>query len=607
MAAYKALIKVGYGCNENCTFCHTLETRDVNGDSSEIVRKIERADELGFGMVVLSGGEPTIRPELFAWAAHVARLGMDFGLVTNGLVLRYPDVVKRLVDSRLRYVYQSLHGGSSTIHNRLVRAKTFESARAAVENLAPLGLDYTLNCVVTKQNVDHLVELVDFALDYPQVVLKFSMVQPKGGGEAGFDILTPSVSHVGARVLEAVAHGRREIARRGLAGPRFAHDGIPFCALPGLEDLYDDLKTHRFATMVEIGEPDFFPVDDLAKVQPDEVCGDCSLRGACPGLFQGYVEERGVAELRPVRGRPRSNSFNYVFETLVATDAPEGHCPLRDGSLGIRPWDRNRHLYVRNGGRIARFRTETRDFSDAELAQIKLDRGQVYLDVSDKSAPDDFARDMLQLDRSAECGRCAHDPRCTGLYVPNTTEDVFTRDDSRVRDLLGALRGRVLDVGCGHGPYEDLLAPAAIEGRITYVGLEPDERAVGSLRSRWPWAEVRQGRGEDLLEEAAFDHVLVLRSWNHLEDPARALAAIARATRPGGSILVVDNVAFGLARTVRQCSRAERSTAGFEHFRNDDAGRAVALGLGLGLELLERHDCGPSTSNQWLVRLGVPR
>ena len=64
----KALIKVGYGCNENCTFCHTLDMRHIDGSNDEVVRKIHRAKELGHSMVVLSGGEPTTRPELLEWA-----------------------------------------------------------------------------------------------------------------------------------------------------------------------------------------------------------------------------------------------------------------------------------------------------------------------------------------------------------------------------------------------------------------------------------------------------------------------------------------------------------------------------------------------------------
>jgi len=63
----KALIKVGYACNENCSFCHTLDVRHIDGDSYEILAKIDRAAALGHTMVVFSGGEATIRPELFEW------------------------------------------------------------------------------------------------------------------------------------------------------------------------------------------------------------------------------------------------------------------------------------------------------------------------------------------------------------------------------------------------------------------------------------------------------------------------------------------------------------------------------------------------------------
>ncbi len=108
----KALIKVGYACNENCTFCHTADMRHIDDSADRVDWKIARAKRLGYTMAVLSGGEPTMRPELLRWARKSAALGLDFGLVTNGLMLSYPHVVDELVnDCRLRYVYMSMHGG----------------------------------------------------------------------------------------------------------------------------------------------------------------------------------------------------------------------------------------------------------------------------------------------------------------------------------------------------------------------------------------------------------------------------------------------------------------------------------------------------------------
>ena len=600
----KALIKVGYGCNNHCTFCHTLDVRDVEGAAAAIDAKIDRAAKLGYTMVVLSGGEPTARPELVRWAAKSAALGMDFGLVTNGRMLAYPELVERLLKYRLKYVYMSLHGGTARVHNLMVRADAFDQTHAAVKNLAGRGLDFTVNTVVTRQNVEHLKPVVDAMLPFHDAVLKFSMVQPKGGADKLFEHIIPPVALVAARVREAIEYG---LARTHGEGPHFAHDGIPFCLLPGHESRYDDLKTHRFATMIEVDEGDFFPVDDRAKVQPEK-CSACSLRGPCPGLYAGYREIHGEDEISPVTDRPRSNSFHYTFEasagTLRSNDFRD--CPVyRDGTT---PWDRGRVMFVRHEDRLGRFRTDSRDFTDLEIEHTKHALGQVYLDVSRKPAPDDFARDLRHLVRSAVCARCPERDRCAGIFEP-VAEDVFTRDDAHVRELLAALEGDVLDVGCGEGPYVGVMADGALAGRIRYTGIDPDPARVETLRAQWPWATLHVTTAEALTPDALYDHVTVLRSWNHLRNPVRAVETFARMLRPGATLTVVDNVAFGLVRGRRHAREAENSSAAFEHYRNDGATEAHAvIARAAGhLVCIERREVSPATSNQWMLRYQNPR
>lgn len=616
----KALIKVGYGCNDHCTFCHTLDVRHVDAPADEIDRKIDRARALGHTMVVLSGGEPTIRPELVRWATRVAARGMDFGLVTNGRVLSYPAVVAELLRHRLRYVYLSLHGGSRTIHNRLVRADAFAETYGALTQLTGKGLDLKVNCVVTLQNVEHLRGVVDAVRPFPDVTLKFSMVEPKGGGAALFEALSPRVSHAAAKVKDAIEYGLATAAAsrvgspsgldptgEGLAtslpentGPRYAHGGFPLCLLPGHEHRFADLRTDAFATMIEVGEPDFFPVDDDNKLQPP-ACDGCTLRGGCPGLYRGYHEALGADELRPRRSGERANSFDYTLEAMVRPSA-DGGCPVL--RVGVTPWDRQRHLFVERGDRIARFRADSRDFADVELATIKHGHGQLYLDASHKDAPDDFARDLVKLERSPRCAPCPAYARCTGLYQP-VDGDVFERDDAVVVAWLGEVAGDVLDVGCGADDRYDAVLGARAPS-MRYLGVEPDAARVAALAARRPWATVEVATLDEVAPGQRFDHVLVLRSWNHLPDADAAFARLRGLVRPGGELIVVDNVGFGLARTPAQTARARASTAAREHHRNDDSHAIVARATAAGLAVIAHHPVTPSTSNQWAVRLRVP-
>lgn len=592
----KALIKVGYACNEHCSFCHTQDVRHIQGDSREVERKIDRAAALGHETIVLSGGEPTIRAELKPWAARIAAHGCRVGLVTNGLMLAYREVLDGLLEHDLHYVYMSLHGGEAKVHDRLVRTDSWQAANAALDNLAGRGLDLTINCVVTRHNVEHLRALVEHVQRWPDARVKFSACEPKGGGLHLMGPLVPRIEDAAKRVAEAIEHGR---SLSGSNGPRFVHGGFPLCLLPGLEHDYDDLRTHGFRTMVEIGEADLFPVDDDNKQQPPP-CRDCVLSGPCPGLFTEYAAKYGYEALRPVTDRARGNAFDWVFEHGVAP-GPDGACPLRHD--GTSPWDRARDLFVRHDGRIARYRAEGRDFSDAAIEGTKHAVGQVYLDASRKAAPDDFPRDLVPLRRSHECEDCPDQQGCTGLFEP-VFEDWFSRDDAIVRRTLAGLSGDVLDVGCGEGPYDDVLAEAVAAGRLSWTGLEPDPEVAARVAARRSWGEVLAVSAEDadgVLGDRRFDHVLVLRSWNHLSDPARAVEALVRRLRPGGTLVVVDNVAFGLARTPAQVQRARAGRPALEHHRNDDAEAAVAVLSGAGLSIEQRHDVARDTANQWMV------
>jgi MoaA/NifB/PqqE/SkfB family radical SAM enzyme/SAM-dependent methyltransferase len=588
----RALIKVGYTCNNHCSFCHTLDARETTASDEDVIRKVNRAADLGFAMVVFSGGEPTLRRELGAWCRHARARGLATGLVTNGRVLAYPLVADRMVADGLAYVHLSLHAGSAAIHDQMTHAPAWGQTLQAVRNLSGRGLELTAACVVTRENLGHLRGVVDLLAPFGDVRIKLSLVEPKGGALAQFDAIVPPIGDAAHAVADALTY-----ARTLLPETLLAHENVPLCLLDGWTHLATDLRRHGFTHMVEAWECDFCPVDEANRVHP-EVCRDCVRRGHCPGLFAAYAARRGTAEIGPPRAGPRSNSFTYTAAREVLWP-PATPCPLL--TSGTRPFDPGRTLFLRQGARLQLCTTASRDFTDSEIRAAKLDGGQLYLDVSDKPAPDDFGADLRKLVRLAECDACPANDGCPGGYEP-ASADVFTLDEARLTEHLAALRGDVLDIGCGAGRYSGALAVAATKGLLRYVGVDPDSAALARLAARAPWATLHQQQAHTFeTGQAQWDAVLLINSLNHLAEPQTLLATLAVALRPGGTLLVADDVPFGLVRTVAQARRAEEGPARFEHLRNHTAADAARLLSRVPLTITFINDADRRTSNQWLI------
>lgn len=296
----------------------------------------------------------------------------------------------------------------------------------------------------------------------------------------------------------------------------------------------------------------------------------------------------------------RSNSFNLTprLDVMRPSGAP---CPLVERPEPLSDVaEPERAVWLRLRDRMRLFVTTTHDFDRAALERAKA-LGQIYVDKSHKQSPDDFRSDLGALAKMPDCAGCPREAGCPGAYRA-AAQSPFDRDEARTRELLRELGGSILDVGAGDAPYASELAPRVLAGQARYLALDPDAERLRLLLARCPWAETRTGGLEDLPAELRFRHVVFLRSVNHLPEPERTLTSAVERLEPGGTLLLVDDVAFGLVRDAEQAERAESGSARFEHHRNDSAGEVHARVASMPLTLLERRDVRPGGSNQWLLR-----
>lgn len=132
-----------------------------------------------------------------------------------------------------------------------------------------------------------------------------------------------------------------------------------------------------------------------------------------------------------------------------------------------------------------------------------------------------------------------------------TAQQVAARQDSRAARLAREVREfvqprgdeRALDVGTGAGALALAFAPAVRE----VVGLDPVPELIELARARaLPNTEFVEGDGAALpFPDGAFDLTGTLRTLHHVGRPDSVVAELARVTRPGGRVLVVDQLAPG--------------------------------------------------------------
>ena len=291
----KALLKVGYACNNRCVFCHSAPHRgQFEANTAALAAKIVAARVRGFEMVVFSGGEPTIRPDLGRLVRRVRREGLALGFVTNGRRFAFRPFLDGLRAHDLRYVYMSLHGERAATHDRLVGAAAHAEALTAIRHLAGVAeVQLTVNTVVTGWNVAELPAIVDLLAPVGNLCLKFSYLEPKGDALAHLDELLIPPVEAAAAVRAAITRGH---ARFGATGVTYAWDALPYCLMDGFGDLYSDLATHGIEVMSEAYETTFFPVDHANKGHAP-VCAGCALRERCPGLYHEALDRYGHAFL----------------------------------------------------------------------------------------------------------------------------------------------------------------------------------------------------------------------------------------------------------------------------------------------------------------------
>src|ERR1039457_3936337 len=173
------------GWNLRCIHCRASATElsspaDLSTETAKAI--IDQIAEVSSPILVLSGGEPLFRSDIFQLARYGTDKGLRVALATNGTLVT-KQVAQKIVDSGVKRVAISLDGSDAATHDTFRGIPgAFDAAITGFRNLKELGMSVQINTTIARHNAHQLPLVLELAKSVGADALHTFLLVPVGCG-----------------------------------------------------------------------------------------------------------------------------------------------------------------------------------------------------------------------------------------------------------------------------------------------------------------------------------------------------------------------------------------------------------------------------------------
>ena len=251
--------------------------------------------ENGCNELVLSGGEPTIYPEIIREIIKLAETleYQKFIIQTNGYGIAQSDDFVIYLDSVAKRkevcISFSVHGHIPDIHNDLSgNENAFENTINAIEKTSKTYCKIYTNTVINSKNKSHLKDIAHLLQSYNPEIMQFSAMHLKEK--------TPlSVSF--RETVNAIRELKDEVSLDVLRT-----EGVPYCCLYGMEQCVGESS---WPTVLDLYNKEDDYLNDFKQIESGmrkkmKNCNECILNSICMGVWKEHFSEFNEMGLHPI-------------------------------------------------------------------------------------------------------------------------------------------------------------------------------------------------------------------------------------------------------------------------------------------------------------------
>lgn len=173
-------------CNLACVHCRASATcGPYTGelDTQSAFLLLDQIAEVGKPIIILTGGEPLLRADIFDIASYGNSKGLRMVMAVNGMLVT-KLIANKMVEAGIQRISISLDGATAKSHDAFRGVDgAFDGALRGIANAKSAGLAFQINTTITKSNLDQIPSILKLAEELGAMAHHIFLLVPTGRGK----------------------------------------------------------------------------------------------------------------------------------------------------------------------------------------------------------------------------------------------------------------------------------------------------------------------------------------------------------------------------------------------------------------------------------------
>lgn len=170
-------------CNLSCLHCRASSEYGPYEGEFNTERCIELIDDIAVfsnPVIILTGGEPYLREDIFEIAAYGDRKGLRMVLATNGTLVT-DEIAEKTRESGIKRISISIDGSIPEKHDTFRGVPgAFEGSMAGIEAFKRAGVEFQINTTITRLNLDQIEDIMNLSIELGAAAHHIFLLVPTG-------------------------------------------------------------------------------------------------------------------------------------------------------------------------------------------------------------------------------------------------------------------------------------------------------------------------------------------------------------------------------------------------------------------------------------------